>query len=154
MDNGSTLTTYDCAVFVYRNQSSVPSAPDYESVQCSLSINEFGLYDVTYHCRTFVSKEESSNSSKSEGGMAYDKKRTVRKYYQKKDGKTYYRDFTATYSCFWGGGAEWLAKQLMQREAKDYPELGLVSGMRGGIMTVFTHIQPGNEQGPLSERAT
>ena len=37
--------------------------------------------------------------------------------------------------------------------AKDYPELGFVSGMRGGIMTVYTHVQPGAEQGPLSERS-
>ena len=98
-----------------------------------------------------MSDESGGGGSGGAVGTMEGKTRTVRKYYQKKDGKTYYRDYTATYSCYWGGSAEWLAKQMAQVGPKDYPELGFVSGMRGGIMTVYTHVHPGNEQGPLAE---
>ena len=111
-----------------------------------------GLLDGVLHLRRLVSDvPESGSGSESEGGTDHDKTRTVRKYYQKRDGKTYFRDYTATYNLYWGGGAAWLAKQMAQAGAKDYPEMGLVSGMRGGVMVVYTAIQPGQERGPLSE---
>jgi hypothetical protein len=143
-DNGDTVTTWNCGVFVYRNQSSVPSAPSFESVQCSLSINEFGLYDVTYHCRTFVSKEASSHSSGGgRGGTESNCSMTVTKMYQKKDGKMYKRDWTVTYDMCWGGDAEWLAKQT--KGCKNFPELGCITGMKGRVMHIYKSATPGSE---------
>lgn len=148
----SRTVVYDNRIVVFRNQEEVPDFSGWETCSPSISINEFGLLDGVLHLRKLVSDEPTSADGRgSEGGDAKNKTRTVRKYYQKKDGKTYYRDYTATYSMFWGGSAAWLAKQMAEYSPKDYPELGLVSGMRGGIMVVYTHMQPGNEQGPLSE---
>ena len=142
---------YDNKIVVFRNQEQVPDFTGWETCSPSISINEYGLLDGVLHLRKLVSDESGGGGSGGAVGTMEGKTRTVRKYYQKKDGKTYYRDYTATYSCYWGGSAEWLAKQMAQVGPKDYPELGFVSGMRGGIMTVYTHVQPGNEQGPLSE---
>lgn len=148
----SRTVVYDNRIVVFRNQEEVPDFSGWETCSPSISINEFGLLDGVLHLRKLVSDEPTSADGRDgEGGDAKNKTRTVRKYYQKKDGKTYYRDYTATYSMFWGGSAAWLAKQMAELSPKDYPELGLVSGMRGGIMVVYTHMQPGNEQGPLSE---
>lgn len=148
----SRTVVYRNRVVVFRNQEQVPDFTGWETCSPSISINEFGLLDGVLHLRKLVSDESTSADGRGgEGGDAKNNTRTVRKYYQKKDGKTYYRDYTATYSMFWGGSAAWLAKQMAELSPKDYPELGLVSGMRGGIMVVYTHMQPGNEQGPLSE---
>jgi len=147
----SRTVVYENKIVVFRNHEEVPDFTGWETCSPSISINEFGLLDGVLHMRRLVSDVANSGGSEGEGGTDHNKTRTVRKYYQKRDGKTYYRDYTATYSMFWGGGAAWLAKQLSQSAPKDYPELGLVSGMRGGIMVVYTHIQPGKEQGPLSE---
>ena len=148
----SRTVVYDNKIVVFRNREDVPDFSGWETCSPSISINEFGLLDGVLHLRKLVSDEPTSADGRDgEGGDAKNKTRTVRKYYQKKDGKTYYRDYTATYSMFWGGSAAWLAKQMAELSPKDYPELGLVSGMRGGIMVVYTNMQPGNEQGPLSE---
>ncbi|MDY6417338.1 MAG: hypothetical protein SPK87_01190, partial [Bacteroidales bacterium] len=144
---------YDNKIVVFRNQEEVPDFSGWETCSPSISINEFGLLDGVLHLRRLVSDESSGGGGGAgEAGTMKKKKRTVTKYYQKKDGKTYYRNYTATYNCYWGGGAAWLAKQMADAKAKDYPELGFVSGMRGGIMTVYTDVQPGEEQGPLSEK--
>jgi hypothetical protein len=147
-------TVYDNKIVVFRNQEQVPDFTGWETCSPSISINEFGLLDGVLHLRRLVSDVSSGSGSGGEVGTMKGKTRTVRKYYQKKDGRTYYRDYTATYSCYWGGSAAWLAKQLAQANPKDYPELGFLSGMRGGIMTVYTHVQPGNEQGPLQEKVS
>lgn len=154
--SASRVVTYSNKIVVFRNQESVPSFGDWETCSPSISINEFGLLDGVLRMQRLVSDVPASGSgSESEGGTDHGKTRTVRKHYQKKDGKTYYRDYTATYNLYWGGGAAWLAKQLADAgAAKDYPELGLVSGMRGGIMVVYTGITAGEEQGPLSEKST
>ncbi len=143
--------TYDNCIITFRNQERVPDISGWETCSPSISVNEFGLLDGVLHMRRFVSDIANQSAGEGEGGMAYNKERTVRKYYQKRDGKTYYRDYTATYNLYWGGGAAWLAKQLIEAGAKDYPEMGLLSGMKGGIMVVYTGIQAGSEQGPLSE---
>ncbi len=150
--SASRTITYQNRIVVFRNQEEVPDFTGWETCSPSISINEFGLLDGVLHLRRLVSDvPESGSGSESEGGTDHDKTRTVRKYYQKRDGKTYFRDYTATYNLYWGGGAAWLAKQMAQAGAKDYPEMGLVSGMRGGVMVVYTAIQPGQERGPLSE---
>lgn len=151
-DNGQTVTTYRCGVATYRNWPDMPRPPQYDSVQCSLSINEFGLFDVTFHGRTFVGRNASA-SGESSAGTDTAKTRTVRMHYQKKDGKTYYRDYTVTYNAMWGGSDEWLAKQMAG--AKDYPNLGLTSGPKTkGVWVKYTGCSPGAEQGPLSEKST
>lgn len=142
---------YQNKIIVFRNQESVPDFSGWETCSPSISINEFGLLDGVLHLRKLIRDEATSGGGGEEGGIEHNKTRTVRKFYQKRDGKTYYRDYTAKYNTYWGGGAAWLAKQLTEAGPHDYPELGLVSGMRGGIMVVYTHIQPGTEQGPLSE---
>ena len=143
--NGDTVTTYSCGVFVYRNQTTVPGPPNYESIQCSLSINEFGLFDVTYHGRSFVSKQESGRSGSGDGcGTESGCTMTVTKMYQKKDGKMYKRDWTVTYDTCWGGDAEWLAKQT--KNCKNFPELGCVTGMRGRVMYIYKSASAGSEQ--------
>ena len=147
----SRTVVYDNKIVVFRNQEEVPDFSGWETCSPSISINEFGLLDGVLHLRKLVSDEATGSGSEAEGGMEYHKTRTVRKYYQKRDGKTYYRDYTATYNSYWGGGAAWLARQLTQAGPHDYPEMGLVSGMKGSIMVVYTGIQPGNEHGPLSE---
>ena len=153
--SASHTVTYLCKLVVFRNQQNVPSFAGWETCSPSVSINEYGLLDGVLHMRMFVGDVPTSGTgSESEGGTDSGKTRTVRKYYQKKDGKTYYRDYTATYNAYWGGGAAWLARQMAQAGAKDYPEMGLVSGMRGGIMYVYTGITAGSEEGPLSERST
>ena len=153
IDNGDTVTTYNCGIFVYRNQPSVPSAPSYQSIQCSLSINEFGLYDVIYHCRTFVDKvQKESGGQGTQGGTRRGNTRTIVKQYQKKDGDLYRRTYTVHYDMCWGGSQAWLAAQAAQPRTggtvagTDFPELGCITGMRGEIMYIYTGVDVGSEE--------
>lgn len=150
-NNGSRKVKYKCKIVVFRNKEDVPTFNGWETCSPSVSINEFGLLDGVLHLRKYDGEEGEQSGKEAEGGTDRGKSRTVRKFYQKRDGKTYYRDYTAKYNLYWGGSPAWLAKQMAQDHAKDYPEMGLVSGMRGGIMVVYTELNAGNEHGPLSE---
>ena len=137
-------------VFVYLNQKSIVDPEgEWDTRTLSLRINEYGLLDYTWTCATLTSEEDAGGSGSGSAGTDSGT-RTVRKYYQKKDGKTYMRPYEVHFTLMWGGSSEWLAKQL--KGAEDYPELGFRSGPCGnGIYVKYTSCQPGQEQGPLSE---
>lgn len=105
VEDEKTIRKYNCHVYVYRNQRSVPSAPSGGNVQCSLSINEFGLYDVVYHQRTFVSKEEKESHGAGSGSTG-ERTRVIERYKEaivNKDGKPTgaKRTVTATETTYW-----------------------------------------------------
>ena len=83
--------TYEHTLKVYRNQKSVPSIPN-KKYRCnvSLSINEYGLYDVIISSETRTEKSSGGD----EGGL---NTTTVKRWisYQKKDGNLYRRPVTA-----------------------------------------------------------
>ena len=87
--------TYGHTLKVYRNQKSVPSIPD-KKYRCnvSLSINEYGLYDVIISSETRNKKSDDD----SETGALKTGTETRWLTYQKKDGKLYRRKVTAKYT--------------------------------------------------------
>lgn len=86
--------SYENHIKVYRNQESVPNVPD-GKYRCSvsLSINEYGLYDVVVQWseRTAVADGEGQSQS----GTGTEKKWIS---YQKQDGKLYRRLVTANFT--------------------------------------------------------
>jgi hypothetical protein len=87
--------TYGHTLKVYRNQKSVPPIPD-KKYRCnvSLSINEYGLYDVIISSETRTKKSDDD----SETGALKTGTETRWLTYQKKDGKLYRRQVTAKYT--------------------------------------------------------
>lgn len=144
--SGTRTATYANKLVVFRNQQSLPSFEGYESVSPSVSINEFGLLDGVLHMRSLVSDVATGAGGENDaGGTSSGNTEYAEKYYQKKDGKLYKRTYTLTYDMCWGGSKAWLAKQRAQRQAKDYPELGCISGMHDSIMYIYTNVYVGAE---------
>lgn len=137
--------TYSNKLVVFRNQETLPPFDGFESVSPSVGINEFGLLDGVLRMRSLVSDVNTGSGTATAGGTRTGNTEYAEKYYQKKDGKLYKRTYTLTYDMCWGGSEAWLAAQKAQRQAKNFPELGCISGMHGDIMYIYTSVSVGAE---------
>lgn len=150
--SASRTLTYQNRIVVFRNQEKVPDFTGWETCSPSISINEFGLLDGVLHLRKLVSDvPESASGGGTQGGTKDNNTTQVVKYYQKKDGKLYRREYTVHYDMCWGGSAAWLAQQAAEPRTggtvrgSKFPELGCISGMRGEIMYIYTGVDEGAE---------
>lgn len=150
--SASRTITYQNRIVVFRNQEEVPDFKGWETCSPSISINEFGLLDGVLHLRRLVSDvPESGSGSGGQGGTREGNTKKVVKYYQKRDGKLYRREYTVHYDMCWGGSEAWLAAQAAEQRTggtvrgSDFPELGCISGMRGQIMIIYTGVDEGTE---------
>ena len=86
--------TYSHAIYVYRNLKDLPEIPD-DKYRCSvsLSINEYGLYDMV------ISTTQRVVDTSGGGGQSQSSTGTEHRWltYQKKDGRMYRRKVSANY---------------------------------------------------------
>ena len=151
------ITTWRRGIFVYVNQRGIKEPEGkWDQRSLSLSINRFGLYDYIWTVANFVGREakEDRAGSEDEGGTKSDNETKVVKYYRKKDGKLYRREYTVHFDMCWGGSEKWLAKEMAERGGKkrgsikgnNFPELGCISGMKGRIMYIYRGVDEGTEE--------
>ena len=129
---------YTHTLKVYRNQTSVPTPPT-GSFGCSvsLSINEYGLYDVVIHSQTRESKNNDSEEGQIKKGTAY---RWMS--YQSKDGKLHRRKVTASFTARTTTGAPLDASILNGAESG----FGFKSEYNGRTAVVYSGITVGAEE--------
>ena len=130
--------TYAHTLTVYRNQMTVPTPPT-GSFGCSvsLSINEYGLYDVVIHSQTRESKNNDSEEGQIKTGTAY---RWMS--YQSKDGKLHRRKVTASFKARTTTGAPLDASILNGAESG----FGFKSEYNGRTAVVYSGITVGAEE--------
>ena len=130
---------YDHTLKVYRNQNSVPAPPS-NAFRCSvsLSINEYGLYDVVINSETRIEKrDDSETEGQIKTGKAY---RWMS--YQKKDGTLCKRKVTADFKARTSIGAPLDAKILDGAESG----FGFKSEYNGRTAIAYSGISVGKEE--------
>ena len=130
---------YNHTLIVYRNQQSVPTPPS-NAFRCSvsISINEYGLYDVVINSETRTAKR---NGSETEGQI---KTGTVYRWmsYQKKDGTLCKRKVTANFKIRTTTGAPLDASILDGTESG----FGFKSEYSGRTAIAYSDISVGEEK--------
>jgi len=137
--------TYSNHIKVYRNQETVPDVPD-GKYRCtvSLSINEYGLYDVVVQWseRTAIADDDAQSQS----GSGTEKRWLS---YQKKDGRLYRRQVTADFTMRRESGGR-LHTFMLDGAESGY---GFSSHDNGSFGVKYTNITLGDEK-PVGGDAT
>lgn len=111
------------------------------SASMSISINEFGTVDGVISGIAQRKGSDSARTSSDDQGEMSDCKKYVGKIVTKNKVPYRYR-FELTYDMHWGGSSAWLQKKWKEvAETKGntdaWPELGIKSGISGGVLTVY-----------------
>ena len=146
----SSRQEYACGIYVYRNQVRMPQVPsrfDKDSeISCSLQLNEFGLYDVTFTCRKLG--DAYTTSGKPGSGGQGDQHKNMTFIERKIIGYVEYtRRWTAHVRYLWSTMDNMRDEIIQSRAAAggyDGASIGWVSHMDGQLhcAVIYTNVVP------------